>query len=709
MAYNTKYKIEFTSLLDNEVRIELQQDGFSGTITNVTGTGASLVRADGDRDKMVGVRSSSLEFSIICNDTLTPDLFFTESDTQTKVLLYFNDVLNWAGWLDSSAFEFPFFDANIEFKLTARDGLHLLSKAKFTEFSSVNPWGVYSIVDVIGYCLNITNLFLDYWTWIDVYPNDYPIRGASGDTLGDNDPLNNVYIDIGTFRTGSDEYDSPMTILEKVCESFKMVLFQAKGQWHVVYIEDWIRNLGLTGTRWSTSIFAQEYVENEFNEFDIGLSRNYKLINANANCSLQSAKKSARINYAFDIPPSKVRNQDFNTGESLGIDPLDSQYERFNLEGWYYTGQRPYAYGYVLDNNAVIESPKRWIQFVDDGSNNFTELISDSIIASASDDFTVSFKYGMRDLVHNWTSKMYFDIKLVDNLGTIYLKADGTWSSTRQMMPMPLLKVNGNTSTYYTHKNPNEITISSTVSLRAGGNLFIMFRSEDPLGGESVAPTNSLFGSIFDLEFTYKGKLAVSRRDSNLYGYFRTLPSGMYFESKKDKVTKSDFNNETYITHSPNIATKGALFSSSVTYLKNWNHRGVSEMISLGKLITRAIWKLGYRTFYRMEATSLNISINDYLISNLHIAKIDELPNKKFMIATITTDLYNEKAELTMVELLNDATTNDFDEVATIEKNKYISDFGERIFPAPRRTSRDPVSFSGGIFGFLFSLLSKRQ
>ncbi len=706
MAFATKYRIEFDTDRGNSVKIDLQQDAFAGSITNVTGMSASLVRADGDRDKIAGVRASSLQFSILCNDTLTPDLFFTQSDTETKVILYFNGVLNWVGWLDSSAFEFPFFDNNIEFKLTARDGLHLLDKAVLKNFFLDDIWGEQVILYIIKYCLNSCQLYLNINTWIDIYPDTFPIRGAGGDTLGDNDPLKNVLIDMGTFRTGSDEYDSPLTILEKICDSFKMIMFQAKGEWHFVYVEDWIRNLGLTGTKWDAGTTTLGYTEYEFNEINIGLYRAYKLIDANAQISLQSAKKSARINYAFDIPSAKVRNQDFNSGDSLGVDPLDSQYERFNLYGWTYTGQRPYAFNYVTDANAVIEPAKRWIQFVDDNTFGFSEVTSDAILVQSNDNFTISFKHGIRDTVNNWVGKLYFDVKLVKTGGGIdYLGSDGKWKTTRQYIQMPNLNGGG---TYYTYLQPNEFSLDTTQGINGSGKIYIIFRQEDPAGGEGVAPVNSLFYFIRDLNFDYQALLSPSRRDSTYYGYTRNLPSGQYYQSAVDKITKNEYTQETYFLNSPNITTKGAMFASSLSLLKNWKHRGITETVSFGKLITRAIWKLVYRTFYRVEATSFNISVSDYLISNLNTVRIDELDNKIFMIATITIDLKKEKAELTLVELLNDTNTDDFDEVATTETTKYISDLGERIFPAPRRTSRNPASFSDGIFGFLFTLLSKK-
>lgn len=706
MAFATKYRIEFDTGKQNSIRIDLQQDAFAGSITNVTAKSASLVRADGDRDKIVGVRASSLDFSILCNDTLTPDLFFTQSDIETKVLLYFNGVLNWVGWLDSSSFQFPLFDGNIELKLTARDGLHLLDKAKYTDLYGITAWGQYDIITIIEQCLIKTELELDFWTWNDIYHDGASIRGAGGDTVGNNDCLKHTLLDIGTFRTGSDEYDSPLTILEKVCDSFKMVLIQARGEWHFIYIEDWIRNLGLTGTRWNNLGVAQEYVEYEFNEINIGLYQNYKLINADANVSIEAAKKAARVNYAFDVPASKIRNQDFNSGASVGIDPLDAQYERFSLDGWTTSGQVTYAYNYVTDANAVIEPAKRWIQFVDSNAALYSEITSSSILVQSNDNFTISFKHGIRDTVNNWVGKLYFDVMLIKTAGgTDYLGADGKWKTTRQYIQMPNLNGGG---TYYTYLKPNEYSLDTTDGINGSGQMYIIFRQEDPAGGEGVAPVNSLFYFIRDLNFDYQALISPSRRDASYYGYTRDLPSGQYYESSINKTTKNEYNQETYLFNSPTLVTRGSMFAISLALIKNWKHRSITESLPFGKLIARAIWKLVYRTFYRIEATSINASASNYLLSNLNTVRIDELDGKIFMISTITIDLLKESAEATFTELLNDDTTDDFDEVATIETTKYISDLGERIFPAPRRTGRNPPSFSDGIFGFLFSLLSKK-
>ncbi|HEY9705919.1 MAG TPA: hypothetical protein V6C58_26025, partial [Allocoleopsis sp.] len=278
MAYVTKYYSTFENAAGKTIKIELQYDGFGGTATTFDVMECFLSYPDGDLSKESGIKRSQLDFKIY---TSTPENYETTSATQCKVILSVNGVANWYGWLDNAGLKYNLLDT-VELQLNAKDGLHLMESVDEDWLLSYGTNGFITPVSLISKCLSYTELDLDFFTWIDIYPDGFPVRGAGGDTLGANDPMNSFHIHTSTFQEGMRSYNDPFDSLNKLCTSFDAIFFQSRGKWHFVYLEDWIRNLGLTGTRWDYLGVEQEYLSNERERINIGITRDTKLINEDA-------------------------------------------------------------------------------------------------------------------------------------------------------------------------------------------------------------------------------------------------------------------------------------------------------------------------------------------------------------------------------------------------------------------------------------------
>lgn len=700
MAYATIYRVESDTLAGDKVKIDIQQDGFVGSVTNLEGSKIKLTRPDGDFDKFAGVRKSNLTFEVFITQTITPELFFTTSDIEFKVILYINDVVNWYGWLDSGGFAFKLLDYGYNMSLRANDGLSLLENSKFADLVGDELFGQYKPTQVIGYCLASTELQLNFNTWIDIYPTTYPVRGAGGDTTGANDPLNSIYIDTGTFRNGVNEYDTPLVILEKICQSFKMTLFQAKGEWHFVYVEDWIRNAGLTGTKFSYTATALSYTSNEFNEVVTGLTQIRNVANADANVSITPNYKAARLDYSFDVPRVKIKNQDFSTVDETTLTILLSYptytYKRYDLEGWTFTGQQPY----VLQRNFGTSDPQDnetyWLQFFDSSnSSTISTVQSANILVSAGDSFNFSCEAGISDATLHRKMNVFLSFTVTNGVSTYYLKADGKWGTTVANVPN---LINATDPTLYTMNNPRKYEFVTAAPIPITGNMIIGIScNEDEFG----TPLNSLLAFVKKIDLEYTASVGYGKRRDGGIGT-RQIPAGQYYESNEDLKAVKKLQSEVFVSNSPNITTQGAIMNTSLVAIKTWKHTGVTETISLGQMITRAVWKGIYRPYYKVECNLLNVVESNYLLSNLNIVVMDEFPNKKFMITTIETDISNCRAEATLLEIVDETNTNDFDELATNEFSKYNSDISGKLFAYNPRTFRNPSDYLFGPIGFLF-------
>ena len=688
MAYATKYRIEFETIKLRSVKIDIQEDGFGGSVTEVKGAGAELNWPDGDKSKVADVRSSSLRFQVY---TDTPTNFIAENATTYKVLLYFQGTLNWSGWLDTGAINYRLQDGYQIIELNAKDGLHLLEESDFRDLSGEKPYLFKKIAEIISYCLNKTELGLDFNVWLNIFPEGYSVRDAGADPTGARDPFNQVYISTRTFQTGEGEYDSPYTILQKICASFKMTMFQARGQWHFVYVEDWIRGNGLYGTRYNSSASPQSPTIAQFNQVEVGLYKTNKWVNNDALVSIQDNLKKVRINYAFDVPASLIRNIDFNEGDFVSI--LALVYAKYDLDGWTTTGAPPFAVAALSVSSDATYEKERFLLFIDDGVNSSGTATSSGAPINKGDFFTVGFKYSH---IESYTPNLKFDVIIQEGVfpfTTKYLGADGKWKTTQQLILQPNLDGGGS---LFLYPKFNTYNLTNVEPIPFTGSLQLKFTCDSfPPAGSA----GTKYQGIFDLTFNYDAYIGEAGQK---------YATGHYYDSFETFKTKSTYQDEIYLSDALNIVNSGALVNSNVALITNWFHQGVTESVKFGRIICRALWKIFYRNFYRLEAAILNIYDGTYLISPLNTILPDAYPNKEFQITTLRVDLNNELGEGTFVELQDSSTTDDFDEVATNETYRLINVTDKEKF-AEDKPFRTPPPYQYGAIGFMVWAIKNRK
>ena len=641
MAYNTKYRIEFGTIKNKNVKIDIQENAFGGSITNLKGANATLSYSDGDRSKLHGLRRSSLTFGVYCADIIDPQIFLTQTGIELKVKLYYDDILSWVGWVDNYDLQIQFRD-QISVSVKASDGLHLLENAKLVNLSGNNLWDEYFIKDYITFCLNKTELGLNFWTWIDIYPISTNVRGAGGDTLGANDPLNQASVHSLTFQKGGEEYYNPFEVLQKICDSFKMTGFQSRGEWHFVYTEDWIRNLGLTGTQWNASGTALQYLSNQRHRVDIGLNEIVKFKNNDALITFQNIHKSARLKFQFDIPTTQIRNMDFTQGTPITVVP--AAYQTMDLKYWGYTGTQPLIY--TSYDTTSLETTRYIKVSLPSGGGQTSRFTSYPFPCNANDKFTFKIKY----TPDYSNSRIVFGFHNYTIAQNYYLKPDGKW--TGNTMTTTLIQIPGILGTEY--------QIETVVGVPVDGYLELI------LGVDGINSSASIT-FIESLEFSYEPYISPNM-----------TASGHYYQSEQETTSRSVYDEEVFISDSLNKAVKGCLVNDNGIKIPFWKHKGITEEERFGRIITRALWKNLYRNFYRLEGTGYGISDGSYLISPLNTI-IPNIQDTEFNIATLNIDFKNESCELTMVELLNTSTSDDFDEQGT-ESFRHVNIIEEEIF-----------------------------
>jgi hypothetical protein len=683
MAYARRYFDEFNTRKGNKVALEIHDE--SGlTPVQLTVTTLKYEDADGDFDKLAGVKRSVLRFGLLLDSSFNYESFFTSNDTDYKVLLYINDTLTWAGWLDAANMTFRLIDAKQEIELVAKDGLHLLDSAKFLEQpSDSTPWAFYRITNIISYCLDKTELGLNFRNWIDIYPDGATVRALG---FPERDPFYITFLNSGTFRTGPNDYESPIEILNKICISFGMRLFQARGEWHLVYVEDWIKNDGLTCSRFDSAGTPVDVFIDQRHRIQFGKNQTLKLINEDAQVSFTKPYKSVQSNFNYDVPQPVLRNEDLNSGAFVSFESPAS-IARYNLDNWSQAAGWSFHVAANLEViNGSLTEKFRYIQCLTDGISSSGEITSTAIPVQGGDMFQFDFNVAAGDapLTNKW--RLFIDVKLTSNSPIVdkWLGRDGKWKTTRQFYELTTA-LNG---VYFSLEDPFRYNYATIDPIPSGGNnIEIIFRFEESRTG--VIPSGTKGIRIFDFDFQYTPSI----------NEYASTARGHYHRNETTGVKENVYEIQRFINDAPNYTMRGALISGSGVLRNFWFHNGVTESLKLGKLLNRSAWKCYHRTFYRLEGVFNSATDGNYLISPLNTLTYNEggsdtLNNKEFIITTLrSVDVVNETAEGTFVELLNTSNTNDYDAVGT-ETFKILSLKEKRL--EPEKSWRNPPAVKGG-------------
>jgi hypothetical protein len=700
MAYNTKYRIEFDTIKERSIKVDIEEDGFGGNITELIASGETPLEIDypnGEFDKMNGIRESKVRIKVLSTNVDTSDFLIT-SDTQYKVKIYVNNTVEWVGWLDNDYITEEFLDTPVTIQLSASDGLSLAKSIDISDLSNNQLWGLYRVKDFIAYALDKTGLGLDFYSFINMFPS-----GFARTTL-DNDAFYYSYITSHTFLRGPREFDDAYTVLSKIMQAFGCTLFQARGAWYIIQTNDRIAN-DLDGNRRNASGVYQENHLNQNFSIDIGLDKVTKLINADALTSWEREFKETIIKYSFKMPPIFFRNWDLIDGTFSS--PLSGNVTRYikvnnvvtsvTLQRQVYTllnwqnAENPIstqndAYvGVEIDTTTNAELTRYLMFYEDTNPNNDQAKQTTEYWVNAND--VLNFSYSTREKntgFVNTNQFVYVRLELAN--GNFYtLNAAGFWDYNVWR------RVGVAWSNAEDRRFWKEYEIESQ-PFPENGKLTIEFTS---VGHSRTA----------DNEVHFKD-LSV-----DIVTYFNEMLEVDGYQYRNSQVTelKNLYDNEIFVSKSDNIGTQGAILTDSYAQVNSWKYAGANDntAVPFAKYISRGYWRAMYRNFQKMEGRLYDLYQGSRLLSLLNTVQFSAITSKEFMITTLNIDVRNEAAEFTMVELRNTSNTNDFTETGT-EDFKYLN-VKARNFDEVIKEPRTPIDWKYGTAGIVASLLRRNK
>jgi hypothetical protein len=222
-VYGLKYTIPFRDIDNLANVVEIYQDGYTGSVTELIATDAPAVHKyerEDNEDLTSSIMSATLSVSFYSTDVTDFRSFYSESDRSFLVQHKFQNNIIFKGYLLNDITGEPFQDPPYPVMLTATDGL-----AQLKEIALVGPAEDQDLFTVMRNQLNVLDLSLNIEVCNDLYEGLVMDNTKSifAQSAGEN-----LMLQKGTF----DELElNAFDFLLEICKTFGWVLFQGNNKW----------------------------------------------------------------------------------------------------------------------------------------------------------------------------------------------------------------------------------------------------------------------------------------------------------------------------------------------------------------------------------------------------------------------------------------------------------------------------------------------
>lgn len=630
MAYGQKYSVTYATRADKIVELKIWQDGYVGSIINLQGIDINLQYIPNSDDIYEPIIASQLGISIDFTDNINNMIDFTNIDDRyTYVELYVNNVIEWVGFIINDNVQISYSTGRKIISFNAIDGLGMLKDVTFVPPSGntgVNDTA--SILTILRTCFNSIGLKnnRNIITICSYFANGMSDRSVNSWR----DPFAQAYINYRTFLETEFTYTNSFDILSNIAKSFGCRVFQAKGKWWVVAINEfadinaYYTEYTSTGTRVdngdgnriNTSSTIQGFTGNTSGLYFIDNSQ-FKIMKKGFYKIIAEGKVEMADNY---IPNGDLRvndgtNADFWTRTATG-DGTCTLIHNTILDYYYFELTAPSGGPAATAFVTLDTSSNSYVTTGDSLQLNIT------IGAGAT-----ASPIGFIDITIDTGSTIY------------YLNNDKKWQTT---------------STSYTVYNPNTTGTSSdfeldlkTAIFPATGRLSFTYRISE--GISFVTLTNFILKIKSNIE-SYN--LTATLLENNQYTKTIELPYG-------------STGSESYYP-----SAKGSIVLSNYSVAAGWYRYGmdaVGEFFTLSELIIQQ-----YINTYALNIINVDCYLSSFYTNNatypvLNASKlmfatdtdpaVINISTKSYMLGNSTINYPSNNIQATLLQIANDEIT----------------------------------------------------
>lgn len=517
--------------------------------------------------------------------------FYTQDQRAFKVNVYKEGNLKFSGFMIPSTASEPFISPPYPVTLKATAGINTLKRVDYPMPTGVNTDTRQSFLEVITYCLRMTNLDLDIQTICNMYERKMT-------NAPDDDPLLQASINPMRWIEGG-SIASCYQVLEDVCREFSAYLTQVEGKWTIVRVSEIANEQVRRRTYNYTGLFLFADI---LDNLQIAGNKEYLQILAGGSLPVYNAIKRVVVDLQYGKTPTILYNG--------GFELWDGQ----NFEGWT-------RYGNISINRVQLTIPgvSGVPVPINDYAVRFNERATPSkylqaieMIASAGQKATLNFKVRQSE-----SDKLFlFRVKV----GEYYLYNDPKAENpefkwVKELTTATVNVYDGAYKGFYRSVSVNlpPLPVDGSMFIQLFGFNYIVVL--DRVGKPYPAPTY-VPGDLTEI--------GISITDSN------TLISGIYFISEQDEFFTDEpepivikFGDHVGLdkprpARAPQPVGQNILYSiytKDGSYSTGWKEYGSQgEYLPIGAAAARTILNAKRKPYYFFEGSFKSAQAN-YLTS----------------------------------------------------------------------------------------------
>jgi hypothetical protein len=637
MAYGQKYSVTYATRADKEVELKIWQDDYVGSIIDLQGVDLNLQYIPNSDDVYEPIMASQLGITIDFTDSESNMIDFTNiNDRYTYVEMYINAVIEWVGFVLNDNVQISYSTGRKFIFFNAVDGLGMLKDITYEPLvgnNGVNDTA--SLITILRTCFNKIGFKnnRNIITLCSYFSNGMIDRGTSSWA----DPFAQTWMNYRTFLIDAYNYTNCFEIISNIARSFGCRIFQAKGKWWIVSLNEFA----------DTNAYYTEYLSTGI-RVDNG---DGNLINTSS--TIQGYTGNTSDLYFIDNSQFKIMKKGFykiiaegNTEISQNYIPNGDLRDNDGTEATFWTRSSTGDGTCLLQQNTILDYFYFELTAPSGGpaaTAGVTLETSANAYVTTGDALKLNITIGASSVA---TPIGFIDITIDTGSTIYYLNNTKEWQTTATSYTVYNPKTSGAAQDF-------NLDLKTTI-FPATGRLSFTYRISE--GISFVTLTNF----VLQIQSTISSyNLSGTLLENNQYTKTISLPYG---------TTGSD-------SYYP--SAKGALLLSNSSVAAGWYRYGfevTGEFFNLGELIVQQ-----YVNTYALNIINIDCNLSSFYTTNLtyptfNASKLmfsdDDDPaainvsDKSYMLGNSTITYPSNQIQATLLQISNE-------EIECTRVNKY--------------------------------------
>lgn len=624
-----------------------------GSITLKGGLNPFVLRENNtDEDWFKPVRPMMAEIQIATDGGgVTIDDFLTDTDNQIKVSFDFGSWTNyWVGWIMQDDFQEIWQETWHILVLRASDGLGLLQYVPLQDNAGNELLGTKTPWQLIQYAMYQTPI---------TFTNSVVINNLFHTSMTDGNnqmPLDQCYINVKTFQTNTPiQYESSLEVLNKINSAFSQTIFQYKGQWHILRVEELYAPFSTNLKGFTNSVSGRTAFEKRF-DVEIGANSEMKFIAPEVIRFINRKQRKVTTKFMYDEFQEVIDNESFSRGALLSAGANEKVYDLlyWDVAKFPIPTASNSSFGRIEEFDGAGRMIDNFAFITPDTSGDNSFIYSNPVDLEKGDKIEISFDVKYDDPIAYTGAAVhaFFILKVSPTFG-YWLANDGVWIDTNDPN-FALAEI----QTKYTNRiKSNDYQSINIVSqpLPLSGELTSYFI----IGKESFpSPIRKRFKNLKIKVITYFNSFS-DRQNIGIKSIY-----------EKDLLLRNETENEIYIDDGFSWQYKGNVFKADQSTFTNkewyrYRFKATNERHGIRSSNLIAHWENTRFNRNKFDANMYglvwNDGVTDQPLGLINTVKlVDDDPNKVYGILNLKEiNFSNSTWSATLLELYDQNLDDD--------------------------------------------------